>query len=90
MTAPKAEKLAIAYKQVFDSPEGAVVLDDLIVEAGVLDPNLAGPEAGQWEHGRRSLGLYILKKLGWSASEIAAFERRATQQSIDNADQGGE
>lgn len=83
--ADKALKLAGAYKDAFATPAGQIVLDDLVDEAGVLSALMAGPEAGVWEHGRRSLGLYILEKLGWSASELAAYHRRLTHQTIEEA-----
>lgn len=78
----QAEALAAAYHRVFDPgfAEGQLVLADLLDAAGVADaaePGDADSGIGlAWRDGRRSIGVFILKRLSLSAAEIALLQRR--------------
>lgn len=82
MTASRQEQLAAAYAQMFNpaSREGQLVLDDLLDAAGVADAPAPG-EADNglglaWREGRRSMGIFLMRRLSLSASEIALMQRR--------------
>lgn len=78
----RAEQLAAAYARVFDpgSPEGQLVLADLLDAAGVADAPAPGAGDGgvgiAWRDGRRSLGIFLMRRLSLSAAEIALTQRR--------------
>lgn len=53
-----------AYKAVFDSIDGKLVLIDLIKQCGILDASHEDmPGLNDWKNGRRSVVLDILKQL---------------------------
>lgn len=82
MKAGRPEQLAAAYTAVFNpaSPDGQLVLADLLDAAGVADAPAPGEmENGvalAWREGRRSIGIFLMKRLSLSASEIALMQRR--------------
>lgn len=61
--------LADAYHQVFETPEGQIVLRDLINEAGILAV-ADDPSDSRFYDGKRALALHILSRLRWSATEL--------------------
>jgi hypothetical protein len=73
-------QLLSAYRSVFDSPEGKLVLMDLMREAGVLSPSFAEPThmgdgvavalRAAHKEGRRSLFLYILGRRETPVEEV--------------------
>lgn len=74
------QKLAAAYRTVFESPEGKTVLADLLVTCCVLDP-AGGTDPGQpvdphrivLNEGARNVGLRIVKMLGIKPAEFVKF-----------------
>lgn len=73
----RAAAIADAYRNVFNSPEGELVLKDLLRKADLLSAT-AGDEA---EVGRRQVALHILAMMGWSETELLRFH----QQQADDA-----
>jgi hypothetical protein len=76
------QRLADAYHRVFDPafPEGQLVLDDILSAAGVLDAATPGDEANStglvWREGRRSLAIFILRRVSLSPAELMLMQRR--------------
>lgn len=62
-----------AYRRVFASEDGQVVLLDLLVQSGVTA--VQGPDATdatiRWATGRASLALFILSEAGYDNQAIA-------------------
>ncbi len=54
-----------AYKAVFCSPEGEIVLDDLIKTGKILEG-----VSGETEEGMRRMALYILEMLNWRPDNL--------------------
>lgn len=63
-----------SYKTVFESPEGKVVLFDLMRSSSFLRPTyLTGIEAIQINEGRRSVVLDIIEVMGKKEEDILNF-----------------
>lgn len=68
-----------AYKEVFNSIDGRIVLRDLMKKAGLLSA-----EAGEFDAGRRSLMLEILAELRFDEEKLLEV---ATERMDEMADQ---
>ena len=68
--APLRRRISIiaAYKTVFTSIDGQVVLKDLVARAGLLEA-----EPGKFAAGRRSIVLEILKELRFDETALMAL-----------------
>ena len=73
----KREALRQAYAAVFTGPDGTAVLNDLIVEGGLLIVATVPGDAAMthFNDGRRSLVLHVLDQLRWGATDVAAHAR---------------
>jgi len=67
-----------AYKDVFGSIDGQLVLKDLVGRAGILES-----EPGKFEAGRRSIVLEILQQLRFDETALLAL-------AAERLDDGGE
>ena len=76
---PKAAKRQIAtidaYSRVFGSPDGQLVLVDLIKKAGVLEATHE-PGMADYNNGRRSLALDIMAMLRMDAAKLLELVQR--------------
>ncbi len=86
----RRQRIGAAYRQVFGTPEGKVVLRDLLGTAGVL---AVSHEPGDSHHtafvdGRRSMGLEIMQRMRWTEGELNALaaERTAERLAIGAGD----
>ena len=74
--------IAMAYRQVYATSAGRLVIQDLLIESGVLkvghDP--ADPQAVTWADGRRSLGLHIMERLRFSEAELMKLAQERIDQ----------
>jgi hypothetical protein len=68
--APIRRRIALikAYKDVFGSVDGQMVLKDLVARAGILES-----EPGKFEAGRRSIVLEILQQLRFDETALMAL-----------------
>ncbi len=57
--------LGDAYKSVFSTPEGQLVLDDLLFHGKVLEA-----ASGETEEGMRRLALHILSMINWKTVDL--------------------
>lgn len=75
---------ASAYQQVFGSPEGQIVLQDLLREAGLLSSSVTPGDAYDThrKEGRREIGLHLISMLAWSQSEVAAFAQAQAGEAV--------
>ena len=75
--ADEQRALAQAYDRVFNSPEGHLVLTDILRFGGVMERGFVPGDPGHtaWNDGVRCLALHILRKLEWSPSDLAAWGR---------------
>lgn len=73
--------LADAYQRVFGTPEGQLVLRDLIGQGGVLEI-AADPADSRFYDGKRALALHILHRLRWSVSELQALGQEITYETL--------
>ena len=82
---------AQAYQEVFPpgNESARIVLHDILRAAGVLDENPAGATetAIVWNDGRRSLGNFIMKRLGWSYGELMKFNQDVTALQLQRLEQ---
>lgn len=63
--------IALAYKSIFESPDGRLVLTDLMHRAGVLHAVHEDlPGQNDYNNGRRSLVLDILKQLRFNEAAL--------------------
>jgi len=67
---PLRRRIALvkAYKEVFGSIDGQIVLKDLIARAGILEA-----EPGKFAAGRRSIVLEILQNLRFDETALMAL-----------------
>lgn len=79
----KARKSS-AYRAVFETPEGAIVLQDILREAGLLSSSVVEGDAyaTHRKEGRREIALHIVDMLSWSESELAAFAQAQTGEAL--------
>ena len=77
-----------AYHLVFNSPEGKLVLHDLLAAGGVLETSMTpnDPQGTAWREGRRSLALEIIHKLRWTEGEMMALALARTQDHLAQAE----
>ena len=64
--------LATAYSRAFGSPEGQLVLRDLLREGGMLSVSHVEGDAHStaFNDGKRALALHIVQRLRWSEGEL--------------------
>lgn len=74
--------LADAYQKAFATPEGRMVLRDLLQAAGLLDGVFDGADREIFKAGRRSLGVHIVDRLRWSAMEMAQLGQEMTAEQL--------
>lgn len=69
----KQKDLIIAYKELFDTPQGKVVLKDLLGIGRINQPSyvMQDPHATAFNEGSRRVVLYILEKLNADPEAIA-------------------
>lgn len=76
---PETEPAAIrsAYRRVFDSPDGEVVLRHILRVGGVLARGFTGePQALAYAEGRRTLALQIIHTATGTEEESDKFLRK--------------
>ena len=80
----RAGRLRIAYRDTYGSPQGRVVLDDLLFRGGVLRRCIVegAPDASDFNEGRRSIALEIIDQLGWSEGALVEYARRQNEASL--------
>lgn len=78
------EKLAAAYSAVFESPDGRIVLADLLARAGMLEVStvFGDPYATHFRDGRRALALEIVNLLRWSEMELLQLAKERTAETL--------
>lgn len=61
-----------AYARVFGSPDGALVLNDLVAKNGLLRTSVepGDPHMTAFNEGRRAAALDLLNKLRWTPARI--------------------
>lgn len=81
------EAARAAYQRVLDTPDGNLVLRDILRTAGVLHVSHTpgDPYHTAYLDGRKSLALEILERLRWSEMEIAALSRERTADRLTGA-----
>ena len=79
-------RLRAAYRDVFATPAGELVLHDLLRRAGILSTSvvLGSPEATHVNEGRRQLALEILQQLRWSEGDLAKLAAQREHFSPDD------
>jgi hypothetical protein len=79
----KARKSA-AYRAVFETPEGEIVLQDILREGGLLEVATVDgdPYATHFRDGKRALALHIVETLSWSESQVVAFAQSQTGEAL--------
>lgn len=75
------QRLAQAYKSVWETDSGRRVLNDIIRQSGVFAPTGTGDDAA-FDAGRRAVGLHALEKISLNNETLmalsdAAFEEEA-------------
>lgn len=67
----RKQQLAKAYKNVFSTSEGQLVLHDIIRRSGVLRSSFdTNPHVTSFKEGERNVALHILYYLGLSGDDI--------------------
>jgi hypothetical protein len=55
------QRLADDYREVFSTPHGERVFEDLIKKTGVFSSSFTGNSRGMYLQGQQAVGLYLLK-----------------------------
>lgn len=71
---------AQVYRTVYASPEGKIMIEDLLKKGGILEA--APAEDSRFYEGRRSLALEILNELRWSESEMVHLAEETTTRTL--------
>lgn len=76
-----------AYQDVFRSPAGEIVLQDLAREAGVLAvATVRGdPTMSAFNDGKRAVWLHIARQLRWTEAQLMTLAEQAADQSVADA-----
>lgn len=81
---PSAAKMAQAYRDMWNTPNGHLVLSDLLVRSGVLLPardhegrDLADPIAIAIAEGQRRVGLHIVDQVTSKPADFVEVSREA-------------
>ena len=69
-----------AYKDVFGSVDGQVVLKDLVARAGILEA-----EPGKFDAGRRSIVLEILQQMRFDETALMKLAAERLDEDADQA-----
>jgi hypothetical protein len=69
-----------AYHTVFDSPDGKLVLTDMLQAGGLLESSMVGGDAHMthYREGRRSMALDLIHKLRWTEGEVMQLALQRT------------
>lgn len=80
----KRQALAAAYQEIFATPAGKLVLNDLLREGGVLEVSyVPGDDAGtHFNDGKRALALHVLHRLRWAPGELATLAQERTEEQL--------
>jgi hypothetical protein len=83
-------KRARLYGQVFSSPEGKLVLLELLRECGLLECalELGDPNTTAFNVGKQAIGQHLLQNLRYSEGELLALARAQTTTEIVEAREG--
>ncbi len=70
--AAKGPAIASAYKELFETPAGRIVLNDLMTECHLLQTSYVAkdPEKTFFNEGQRNVALYIITKLNLDEKEL--------------------
>ncbi len=81
--------IAGAYQRLFETPEGQIVLRDLLRAGGILSvSHVAGaPDDSAFNDGRRSLALHVLDRLRWSEGEMVKLALERTAERLSQGDE---
>jgi len=71
-----------AYHAVYATPEGQLVLHDLMRRGGILETSPV-PDDSRFYEVRRSLALEIAKELRWTEAEMIALARETTKEDME-------
>ena len=79
--------LARAYRNTFATPEGEIVLGDLLRAGGVMEicHQPGDAHATAFKDGRRSLALHIIDQLRWSEPELLRLARQRSTEAVSDA-----
>jgi hypothetical protein len=74
-----------AYHSVYNSPDGQLVIHDILREAGVLSAaHVAGdPGSSQVNEGKRLIGLMILQRLRFSEGALVKLAQLQANEEIE-------
>lgn len=80
--------VARAYGATFDTEMGRVVLDDILRRAGVLRTSFdVRPGMTEWQEGRRSMALEILRQINMDERDFARLTADMTEDDRVSADE---
>lgn len=74
--------LSHAYHDVYATPQGKVVFEDLMRKGGMLETS-PDPADSRFFEGRRSLALEICKALRWTESEMITLAQAQTREDLE-------
>jgi len=74
------------YRNVFDTPDGKWVLNDLLQEAGLWEVSTipGDPSLSAHHDGKRAMALYILSKLGNREARLARLVEEHLEEPADS------
>lgn len=81
----KRRRLDALYRSLFSSPDGRVVLQDLLRNVGVLSVAHApgDPCETAFQDGRRSVGLELMQRLRWTEGELVQLSQERTSSQLE-------
>lgn len=76
--------LSGAYAEIYRTPEGKTVIDDLLRKSGLLETShvMGDAHTTAFRDGRRSMGLEILEAMRWTEGEMVRLAQEQTARSV--------
>lgn len=77
-----------AYRRLYDTPEGQIVMHDLMRRCGILEVSAEAGDAHMtyFRDGRRSIALEIMQELRWTEGELVKLAQEQTSERLNMAD----
>lgn len=76
--------LGEAYRRLYETPDGKLVLDDIMAQGMVIDDVFVGgaTDVTAYNAGRRALALHVLRATQGGLSELVALELQRQSESM--------
>lgn len=81
--------LASAYDDLYRTPQGKMVIDDLLKRTGLLEVShvIGDPASTSYRDGRRSIGLEIIDAMRWTEGKLVELSKEQSSERVARAEE---